>query len=259
MPSTYLTNDAGDIWSERLEDGAVVELDPAVWGWHGTKSVDLPEWRRTAEELRALPGFQVQGTVGASFVPGPRPPRSLRWETWVDGAAPPAAVRSKGGVDGTLGYFDRLSDAFGNVAMHLPGLPESSPFMVNDFVRGRLFTISFEAPAPTLRGKGTVYIVTDEHGLKIGYTSGPVAKRIAGLQTGNPRTIYALVTIHGAAPEVEATLHNEFAVHQGIGEWFNWPPLIALALEAGGWDAFLRNHLGEGEWQIVVHRLRPRP
>jgi hypothetical protein len=91
-------------------------------------------------------------------------------------------------------------------------------------------------------------MVTDEQGIEIGYTSGPVAKRIAVLQTGYPRTIYALVTIHGAAPEVEAKLHTAFAEQQGIGEWFKWPPLIALTLDAGGWEALLRKQLGEGEW-----------
>lgn len=257
MGPTYLINDAGDIWAERRKDGQVVELDPAVWGWHGEKSLDLPEWRRTVEELKALPGFHVEVSEGPSFVPGPRPARSRSWEAWLHSAAPPAAVQSKGGIDGTLAYFDRLSDAFGNVAMRLATSPASSPFIVNDFVAGRLYTIHYTAPGPLLEGTGRVYIVTDEHGIKIGYTSGPVAKRIAGLQTGNPRTIYALVTIHGATGEVEAKLHTAFAEHQGIGEWFKWPPLIALALEHGGWEPLLHRHLGEGEWHIEVHRLRP--
>jgi hypothetical protein len=250
----YLTDDAGDVWAVRGAAGAPVEIDPAVWGWHGPQRDDAREWRRTTEELGALPGFEVTEAPARAFVPGPRPARSLVWETWPDGAAPPAATRSKDGIGGTLAYFDRLSDALGDVARALPLQPDRSPFLVHDFVGGRLIRVVYTPAAPAPGGPGSVYLVTDGDGIKIGYTTLPVAQRIAALQTGNPRTIRTLVTIHGAGLDVEATLHRAFGKHQGIGEWFQWPPLLDLALDAGGWEALLRGLLGGGDWRVDVHR-----
>lgn len=78
--------------------------------------------------------------------------------------------------------------------------------------------------------------------------------RIAGLQTGNPRPIRAVVTVHNAGISVEEHLHREFAKFRGSGEWFNWQPLVSLALSAGGWEPLLRSVIGEGP-AIEIHDI----
>jgi len=249
----HLLNEAGDVYATVGSSGEAVALDPASWGWHGPQAEDLPEWRRTTVDLASLPGFTVDVAPGPRFVPGPRPSRSVPWEGWDDGAAPPAAALSRAGENGTLAYFDRLTDALGRVARRLPSRPERGPFLVHDFVSGRIISISHTPPPPGPGGPGTVYLVTDGHGLKIGYTESTVAQRIAGLQTGNPRTIETVATIHGVGVAIEGALHAAFGEHLLTGEWFDLSALRARATDAGGWAALAEHELGPGDWRIEVH------
>ena len=251
----YLVNDAGDIWAQQSEDGSQVAVNPDSFGWRPQGSRVKEEQRRTLEDLGGLPGFTVEIEDGPIFVPGPRPSRSVPWLGWEPGSAPPAAAQSKGGIKGTLAYFDRLSDALGRVTRRLPGRPDRSPFLVNDFVGGRTIRVRYEERVQP-DGAGRVYLVTDGDGIKIGYTSSSVAARISGLQTGNPRPIRAVVTIHGASLDAEDVLHREFAEHRGSGEWFSWQPLVGKALEAGGWEPLLRSVVGD-ELDIEVHPIEP--
>lgn len=247
----YLVNDAGDVWARRLPDGTEASVDPDSFGWRPKKSRVKAEQRRTLDDVRGLPGFRVDVEDGPSFIPGKRPSRSVPWLEWKPGTAPPAAVQSRNGVDGTLSYFDRLSDALGRVTKRLPGRPDRSPFLVNDFVGARAIRVHYEERLQP-DGSGRVYLVTDGDGIKIGYTSSSVTARIAGLQTGNPRSIRAVVTVHGASVSVEEHLHKEFAKFRGSGEWFDWQPLVGLALAEGGWELLLRSVIGEGP-DIEIH------
>lgn len=138
---TYLVNDAGDVWARRLRDGTEEQVDPDSFGWRPKKSRVEAEQRRTLEDVCGLPGFRVVVEDGPSFVPGGRPSRSVPWLEWKSGAAPPAAAQSRDGIGGTLAYFDRLSDALGRVTRRLPGRPDRSPFLVNDFVSGRVIRV----------------------------------------------------------------------------------------------------------------------
>lgn len=251
LDERYLVNDAGDIWALQSTDGTQHAVDPDSFGWRPTRSHLKEEERRTLEDLRGLPGFSVEVESGPSFVPGRRPTRSVSWLEWKDGSAPPAAAQSKDGIDGTLAYFDRLSDALGRVSKRLPGRPERGPFLVSDFVGGRSIRVRYEERRLP-EGSGRVYLVTDGDGIKIGYTSSAVASRISSLQTGNPRPIRAVVTIHGASVDAEDMLHQEFAEFRGSGEWFRWQPLVGKALAAGGWEQLLRPVVGD-DLDIEVH------
>lgn len=247
----YLVNDAGDIWARQLTDGSQEPVDPDSFGWRPQRSRVTQEQRRTIDDLRGLAGFTVEVEDGPAFVPGPRPSRSIPWMGWKPGTAPPVAAQSKDGIKGTLAYFDRLSDALGRVAIRLPGRPDRSPFLVNDFVSGRAVRVRYEERVPH-EGTGRVYLVTDGDGIKIGYTASSVAGRISALQTGNPRPIRAVVTIHAASVVAEELLHREFAEYRGTGEWFSWQPLVGKALVAGGWEPLLRTVVGD-EPDIEVH------
>lgn len=170
----------------------------------------------------------------------------------VDGEAPPAAVLSKAGT-GTLGYFDRLSEAVGNVSIRLPAKPDRSPMLIFDFVGGRKFTISYQPPAPSLVGLGTVYVLEDGFGVKVGYTSGPVAKRVGELQTGNPRRIAVLAEIGNATYELEEMLHSKLNEWNIGGEWFARGPLVSHATAAGGFGNWLTALIGDDSVSVVVH------
>lgn len=63
--------------------------------------------------------------------------------------------------------------------------------------------------------------------IKIGQTSGPIEKRLAGLQTGCPYKLVVLATT--AIPE--KLLHLRFAKDRVEGEWFRWSPDLLHFLE----------------------------
>jgi hypothetical protein len=254
LAPTYITNDLGDI-HEVEEDGVRRPVDPSDWGWlkPGGK-LDRAEMRRSIDALRALPGMTVEEEAAERFVPGTKK-RGARWKKWEDGTAPPAAVESRGGVDGTLAYFDRLSEAVGSVAYLLPRMPGRSPMLIHDFVVGRLFRVSFKAPAPSPTGKGTVYLIEDGYGIKIGYTTDPVAKRMGALQTGNSRRLTTIAEIFNADGGVEDHLHARLNEWNTSGEWFDRSAIVAQATGAGGFEPWLRALLGGDGWQITVHPL----
>lgn len=258
MTSAYLTNEVGDIYARR-DDVDVLPVEPEAFGWASPAGRNRPAVRRALDQVTSLPGFSARAEPERPFVPGPRPKRSVPWMSWDDGAAPPAAVLSKGGFQdpvqeahGTLAYCDRLSDAFGLIAVRLPGNPERSPFVVHDFVGGRRFTITYSPPPLQPGGKGTVYILDDGHAFKIGITHGYVAARVAGLQTGNPRLINTVATVSPATQAVETHLHAVFGRWSLRGEWFERIPLLRLAEMEGGWQALLQGFLPQGSWDITV-------
>jgi hypothetical protein len=256
-PSPYVTNDLGDIYGRLREDGTVAPFDPDEFGWVGPRN--RSEKRRSLDQIETLPAFSVKIESGPQFVPGSRPPRSRPWLQWNNGAAPPAAAESRSGSGGTLAYHDRLSDALGSVAEKLPGAPDRSPFIVHDFVGGHRFTVQYQPPPLESGGKGTVYVLDDGDGFKIGYTNRYVAERVKDLQTGNSRLIRTVAQVRSADPDVEWHLQTSFAEWNLQGEWFERAPLKELAADAGGWGELLRQRLPPPphQWEIIVSDANP--
>ena len=250
----YKTNDNGDVFLQFVE-GRWRPFEPERFGWASPGGKTSPEMRRSLDQLQTLPGFSVVVQPGPSLVPGPRPNRSVQWRSWAAGASPPAAAESKGGVGGTLAYSDRLTDALGLVAQRLPVDPGRSPFVVHDFVGGRQFWITYTPEPLGPGGEGVVYVLDDGHAFKIGHTTGHVAVRVAGLQTGNPRLIRTVATVGPATDAVEAHLHTQFGTLSLRGEWFRRSEVAALVDSAGGWEPFLRSHLPDGEWIVTLYRV----
>ncbi len=240
----YLTNALGDVYG-RVIDGREERVNPDDWNW-GTGQ---PEKRRSLEEIEGLPYFTVNVEEGLSIPPGPKPKRPKPFFRSDAGAAPPARATSNGGASGK---YSRLSDALGYAVWSLPRNPQSNPFRVDDLVAGRLIRIDYSPPPPQPEGKGLVYVIEDGLGVKIGYTVGPAASRVADLQTGNPRLISVIATISGASDIVELHLHNQFAKWNVRGEWFDRSNLLALAREEGGWNNLIHSRLHAGDWHITV-------
>lgn len=161
---------------------------------------------------------------------------------------------SKAGADnGTASRWDRMSDALGYAVWSLPRNPQSNPFHVWDLVAGRLVEISY-APLAARPGTGTVYVVEDGIGVKVGHTDGPPPKRIAELQVGNPRTIVPVALVLNASEEIEAWLQTAFSRWALRGEWFERGAMTMKAREFGGWENLLRHHLPAGDWDIRTYR-----
>ncbi len=59
----------------------------------------------------------------------------------------------------------------------------------------------------------------DRTAVKIGFTESSIDDRIAGLQTGNPRTLVCIALAPGSKFD-ELALHSQFAAHRIRGEWF---------------------------------------
>jgi len=77
----------------------------------------------------------------------------------------------------------------------------------------------------TISRRGYVYIVTDGSHYKIGITSGDVSRRLAQLQTGNPRRLRIVKVIGSDDPaRTEHTLHVMLQHRRGHGEWFKLSP-----------------------------------
>jgi hypothetical protein len=125
--------------------------------------------------------------------------------------------------------------------------------LIYDFVAGRLYRVFYTPPAPAPNGLGTVYVLEDGFGIKIGYTTGPVARRIGELQTGNPRRITVIAEIGRATVELEALLLSRLNEWNITGEWFARGPLVAQAASAGGFGKWIRTLIGENDWPIIVH------
>jgi hypothetical protein len=250
----YVTNDLGDIYGRRRNDGTVEPFDPDEFGWRPGGRRAQTENPRSIDQIETLPGFSVTVESGTQLVPGPRPPRP-QWLRWKNGAAPPVVSESKGGIDGTHGHNNRLTHALGHVAERLSSRPDRSPFIVHDLIGGRRITVHYQPPPLESGGPGTVYVLDDGHAFKIGYTNGYVAARVADLQTGNPRLIRTVAEVGSASQAVEDHLHTEFGEWSLRGEWFEREPLEELAAAAGGWEALLRRRLPPppGDWNIAVN------
>jgi len=80
--------------------------------------------------------------------------------------------------------------------------------------------------------KGCVYFIMSEENkeIKIGFTVGPVEKRLSSLQTAHPYKLQLLGTIPGTT-EDEKSLHEQFANIRLQGEWFK-PHVDLLAFVA---------------------------
>ena len=245
----FLTNALGDVYAREV-DGREEAVNPDDWGW----TSGAPELRRRVEDVQALPGYTVTVTPDPKLlhVPGPRPKRSKGSLKWDNGAAPAAVALSKAGAsDCAIGHYGRLTDALAWATSALPRNPQSRPFHVWDLLTGQLIVVDYQ-PVVAPGGVGSVYVVEDGLGVKIGHTSGQVAIRIAGLQTGNPRLISTVATIADASEVVEAHLHSQFAEWAMQGEWFDRNKILALARAAGGWRELLRRHLPGDDWDIVL-------
>jgi hypothetical protein len=66
----------------------------------------------------------------------------------------------------------------------------------------------------------SVYFVKVGNRVKIGFTNGPVRKRLGNLQTGWPEKFELIDTIPGADRNDELELHQEYAEYREHGEWF---------------------------------------
>ena len=257
----YEVNESGDIVAV-VRDGVRETFNPSDFGWLKRGGAnDVGNERRSLAQLGSIPGMTITVSQYEPREPGVRPKRSLGWQKWPDGSAPPALLMSKGGMEAdhdgdlsTTAYFDRLTEAVGQIARNLPGAPSRSPMVVYDFVSGRRISVDYQPPAVAPGGRGTVYLLDDGFGIKIGWTSGGVAQRISGLQTGNPRTIIEVAAIADAGPDVESYLHGRLGGIHLTGEWYQRGQIIAGAAEHGSLGAWLRATLPPGErWDITVY------
>ena len=92
-----------------------------------------------------------------------------------------------------------------------------------------------------------MYVFEDGFGIKVGYTIGPVPKRIGELQTGNPRRITVVAEIGSATIELEELLHSKLNEWNITGEWFAWGPLVAQA------PARRLRQLASQRWRVTTH------
>jgi hypothetical protein len=125
--------------------------------------------------------------------------------------------------------------------------------LIHDLVEGRAFRVFFEPSVQPGSDVGTVYVIEDGFGIKIGHTTGILARRIATLQTGNSRLISPIAEIHGASVSVEDHLHTALAGSSLRGEWFDREALLAHATNLGGVEPWLRSVLGDGDWRITIY------
>ncbi len=157
---------------------------------------------------------------------------------------------------GTLGYFSRLSEAAGHVGLTLANRARGQrvPVMtIWDFVGGRRFDVTYRRPADSAPGKGTVYILDDGIAFKVGYTSGTVAVRIQGMQTGNPRRIMTVAEIANATEDTEAALHVALNDWNVSGEWFDRGPVVAQITAAGSVKDWLATLPGVNPRHVTIH------
>ena len=59
--------------------------------------------------------------------------------------------------------------------------------------------------------------------IKIGYSGGPIERRLAALQTGHPEPLRLLAAVDGDR-STEAELHRRFHPYRRSGEWFDPHP-----------------------------------
>jgi len=249
----FRLNPKGDVYAS-VVDGVTEPINPDDWGWTGKRGKNKPDKQLSLEDIRVQPEFSVEVREGPRFLPGPRPKRYGKWLKWDEGAAPPSCIRSRAEEGGTRAYANRLSDSLGQVAKVLPARPERSPFHVYDFVTGRMIVIGYAAPSPKPGSTGTVYVLDDGHGIKIGHTMGQVYARVRSLQTGNPRRIRPVAEIHGASVKVESNIQDRLSQWNTTGEWYAREPILEQVREAGGWEQWLLGMIPKAGWAIVVYQ-----
>lgn len=79
----------------------------------------------------------------------------------------------------------------------------------------------------------TIYFIEmeSEGWIKVGFTAGSAERRMAQLQTGQPRKLRLLGTIPGTLAD-EKSLHKEFDVYRGNGEWFEPVPELINVIQS---------------------------
>jgi hypothetical protein len=66
--------------------------------------------------------------------------------------------------------------------------------------------------------------------VKIGFTDGPVEKRLAQLQTGCPNKLILLSDNNRGGEEQERELHEELKADRVTGEWFRLSPRVLIRI-----------------------------
>lgn len=79
---------------------------------------------------------------------------------------------------------------------------------------------------------GTVYLVGFGPYVKIGFTAGGMANRIAALQTGCPEKLETFAELDGSTT-MERELHARFGDRHIHGDWFRREGALAEWIEAG--------------------------
>ena len=104
-----------------------------------------------------------------------------------------------------------------------PALSEDQERRVDAWLAARRAAVAVPTRKPRTATPHT-YLVGAEGSplVKIGYTSGSPAKRLASLQTGQPMALRLLWSI---PVDIEGELHARFAAHRVRGEWFDLTPL----------------------------------
>lgn len=76
------------------------------------------------------------------------------------------------------------------------------------------------------RDKGLVYFIQADLGddIKIGWSKNPI-KRLKGLQTAAQKELHLLAVMEGDG-DLEYAVHQRFAKHRTVGEWFRPAPEI---------------------------------
>lgn len=84
---------------------------------------------------------------------------------------------------------------------------------------------------------GTIYLIeaVGAFALKVGFTSGPLEKRLRDLQTGSPHELRLVASQSGSKSD-ERALHETLEDYRIRGEWFDLRglPVRVLAEQAGG-------------------------
>jgi Meiotically up-regulated gene 113 len=251
MAGTYITNELGDVYQVDI-DGVRSPVDPSSWGWVKEGGVhDHADMRRSIDSLRGDARLRRRGAAG-------REVRARTEASWRDMGAVQGRVCSPGG--GAIQGRTR------NARLPQPAQRGRRPRRVAPAGRPRSVPdahprLRRRPPAPrhlhtataTASGFGTVYVLEDGSGVKIGYTNGPVAKRIGGLQTGNSRRITIIAEMSDATPALEALIHSKLDEWNVTGEWFARDQLVAQAAAAEGFGPWLRRLAGDDEWPVTVH------
>lgn len=85
----------------------------------------------------------------------------------------------------------------------------------------------------------TVYFISDDTLVKIGYTDGSARERLAALQTGNGNPLRVLAECPKWGIEKERELHQQFASDRVRGEWFNLSPDLIKLINGLNRQAFI--------------------